>query len=120
MQPYHEYVNFMIRQYFAHEQDFARNQQSPEDFARTVLAKAQEIARSRAEQINLNCTALVVSTLPDSTVRILREVFSTDRSDSSIAQAVRNCAEQLQISDRDAWHAVRSASKIIAQARGLI
>lgn len=108
----------MLRFYFSHEQDFARDDlKSVEEFSLHVLSAVEKIARTKPEKTNLTVTALVLKGLPPAQVDILREVFG---GQDQIAPAVRNCAGQLGLKERVVWDNVRSASHQIAVARGLI
>lgn len=119
MKPYHEYTNWMLRQYFSHEQDFAPvSAQNTGDFAQHALSVSKQIARSKAEELNLATTAIVVGSLPSDSVRILREVFGG--SELSVPVSVRCCAKSLSIKERAVWSCIRLASNQIASVRGLI
>ena len=96
MQPYHEYVNHMLRQFFS---DSAPSDQVGQ-FNRAVC---QKILHGRSEK----------------DVSILRRVF-TDSDKQSIRQAGKICAEQDGIPEVRVWKLVRDTSREIARERGLI
>lgn len=111
MNPYKEYTNYMIRLYFA--------QKGPSEREQDVL-KGEVGNRTRdVLQANLECVRGIVEELAVRDREILRRVFSQSEH-VAIAQAVRNCAVDMCISDRLVWHVVRSVSREIARRRGLI
>ena len=95
-QPYHEYVNHMLRQFFSDSAPSDPVGQLNRDVCDRIL-------RGRSEQ----------------DVSILRRVF-TDSDKQSIRQAVRFCAEQDGIPEVRVWKLVRDTSREIAHERGLI
>ena len=94
---YHDYVNHMLRQYFARDQSFP-----PGSVASTNCAVCQSI----------------VSSLPADQTEILRDVFSAP--DQPIAPLVEKCAEQHKMREVIVWKTIRAVSKQIARQRGLI
>ena len=112
MNPFKEYTNAMIRQYFARQPE-----NSHDSVAQAIIAA--ESLPDKVDQLNYVCTVSVVTQLSDKDQEILRRVFSgSDRA--ALAGAVRICAEDMHVSDRYVWHVVRSTSKEIARKRGLI
>lgn len=120
MRPYHEYTNWMLREFFLHEQDFARNTPiTDSEYLKQILSKAQEIARTKAEQVNLVACASVLCNQPESKLKILRELFQPD-SQSLTLETIRACAKRYHLKENSVWDTVRSVSQEIARARGLI
>lgn len=121
MRPYHEYTNYMLREYFSHEQDFARNLdlESESQFLSRIIRSVSEIARTKAEEMNLTVCAIIVRTLSVDKVSILREVFG-DNDQINVGQAVKDCAGKLGLKEKIVWDTVRSVSQEIARTRGLI
>ena len=98
MLPYYEYVNHMLRAYFARDEDSAQS-----EVEKTNRAACDRILRRTADKDR----------------EILMQVFA--RSDrSELGAAVRICAEQNKIAPRDVWRIIRTVSKEIARERGLI
>lgn len=96
MQPYHEYVNHMLRQFFSDS--------APGD---------------QVGQLNCSVCQRILRGRSDSDLSILRRVF-TDSDKQSIRNAVRFCAEQDGIPEVRIWKLVRDTSRQIARERGLI
>lgn len=95
---YGEYVNHMIKSFYA--------QVAPDEVT-PVSQRNREICNS------------VIGELPRQDEKILRWVYS-ELGKGSMTDAVRNCAEQLEISPGEIWHVVKVVSKQIARKRGLI
>ena len=95
-QPYHEYVNHMLRQFFSDS--------APSD---------------PVGLLNRDVCGRILRGLPDKDVSILRRVF-TDSDKQSIRVAVRFCAEQDGIPEVRVWKLVRDTSRQIARERGLV
>lgn len=119
MKPYHDYTNYILRQFFAHETVFARDDiLSVEDYTKFVLTASEQIAHSQAEKANYTVAALTVKGLPEQQVGILRDVYAD--SDASIARNVQNCAKKAGMNEKAVWDIVRTVSQEIARMRGLI
>ena len=99
MQPYHEYVNHMLKCYF---RDFAPEQ-----------TNSQTVAINRAV-----CDKILRG-LGQGEVEILRGVYS-GQGEFDIKRAVRDFARDKPVSERDVWRLIRTVSRKIARERGLI
>jgi hypothetical protein len=110
----------MLREYFLHEQDFARNTPvTDNEYLKQILSKAQEIARTKAEQVNLVSCASVLCNQPESKLKVLRELFQPDNQSLTL-ETIRACAKRYHLKENSVWDTVRSVSQEIARARGLI
>lgn len=96
MQPYHEYVNFMLRQFFS-------DSAPADDLCSKNCAVCQTVLQNR----------------PGAELDILRDVFSgSDKQ--SIRNAVNDAASKYSKPDVYVWRLVRDVSREIARVRGLI
>ena len=98
MQPYHEYVNHMLRVYFARERlgDVSQIEQQNVEIVEKVL-------RGRSEEDKEN----------------LREIYTGEEA-WKMAKSVRKCANNNLRVEKELWNMIRAVSKDIARERGLI
>lgn len=108
MLPYREYVNAMIRDYFARSEP-----DKIEDFA------PDEHGKPSVGQVNAACVCSVLERINQQDADILRTVFS-DCDGPFLGAAVRTCADRMSISERYVWHVVRTVTRQVARKRGLI
>lgn len=120
MKPYHEYTNWMLREFFAHEQDFALDLSVSEDaFLDHTVRTATKISRGKAEELNLTTCAITLRLLPPDQVNLLREVFGF-HAQMPTRDAIRFCANTFNIKEKVVWDIVRSVSQSLARTRCLI
>jgi len=95
--PYREYVNYMLRVYFAR--------------GRTN--------RTRADSLNQSACEKILREMRDEEVELLKVVYR--RADSNnVGSAVRFCADQTGEQVQTVWNLVNLTAKNIARERGLI
>lgn len=110
-EPYYDFVNHMLRDYFLHEDEMAGKVSIEQAQPVSTMNEATEKNRAACEQV-------LRRTRPRD-VDILREVYSGSK-ESELATAVRFCAEKRSMSQLDVWKVVRSISRDVARERGLI
>ena len=96
--PYHDYVNDMLRQYFA--------------------PACKPIPPGSVAELNRAVTASVVSGFSRRQRAILRDIFS--EPEQPLGPLIKKCAESHNMPEMNIWHTIRAASRKIARERGLI
>lgn len=96
---YYDYVGYMLHEYFA-----------PEKSNRLITP---------VYTTNKECVRKVLCERTELGYEILRDVFS-EPEETPLPSAIRKCAMEREMDERQIWSIVRAATKEIARARGLI
>lgn len=97
--PYYEYVNHMLRCYFA---------------------KIAPDQMTEAGKINCAVCDKILREISQDKVEILRGIYVAPADNASLTAVIRDFARNNNHNERDIWRIVREVSKKIARERGLV